>query len=319
MSTGLAKIPEHPARRRDRYQLKGKYKLFLIALPFLVLVFLFSYLPLYGWIYSLYNYFPAIPLSQSEFVGLRWFTMMFSNEVQRDEMMRVLRNTFAISSLGIVTSVFPVIFAILLQEIRSTKFKRLVQTFTTLPNFISWVLVYSFAFMMFAVDNGFVNNLLLRLGWIDTPLNILASDNHTWLAMTLWGVWKGLGWGAIMYIAAITGIDTELYEAARVDGAGRFKQIWHITVPGIIPTYFVLLILSIANFINNGLDQYFVFANAMNMSNIEVLDLYVYNIGMANSNFGFATAVSIMKSLVSLFLLFLANGMSKVVRGESII
>ncbi|WP_238323138.1 ABC transporter permease subunit [Gorillibacterium massiliense] len=245
--------------------------------------------------------------------------MMVSNEVQRAEMIRVLRNTFAISSLGILTSILPVIFAILLQEIKSTKFKRIVQTFTTLPNFISWVLVYSFAFMMFSVDNGFINKLLMNLGWIHTPTNILASDHHTWLAMTLWSVWKGLGWGAIMYIAAITGIDPELYEAARVDGANRFKQIWHITVPGIIPTYFVLLILSIANFINNGLDQYFVFANAMNMSNIEVLDLYVYNIGMANSNFGFATAVSIMKSLVSLFLLFGANGLSKAIRGESII
>ena len=319
MRAAPTKAAETPLGGRRRFRLKGKHQLFLIAFPFLVLVFLFSYLPLYGWIYSLYNYFPAIPLSKSEFVGLRWFTMMVSNEVQRAEMLRVLRNTFAISSLGILTSILPVIFAILLQEIKNTTFKRIVQTFTTLPNFISWVLVYSFAFMMFAVDNGFVNNLLLSLGWIDTPTNILASDQHTWLAMTLWGVWKGLGWGAIMYIAAITGIDPELYEAARVDGANRFKQIWHITVPGIIPTYFVLLILSIANFINNGLDQYFVFANAMNMSNIEVLDLYVYNVGMANSNFGFATAVSIMKSLVSLFLLFVANGLSKVVRGESII
>ncbi|WP_019909816.1 ABC transporter permease [Paenibacillus sp. HW567] len=319
MSAISPKAAKTPLGGREGGYIKGKYKLFLIAFPFLVIVFLFSYLPLYGWIYSLYDYFPAIPLSKSEFVGLRWFTMMVSNEVQRAEMVRVLRNTFAISSLGILTSVLPVIFAILLQEIKSTRFKRMVQTFTTLPNFISWVLVYSFAFMIFSVDNGFVNNLLLDLGWIDTPMNILASDKHTWLAMTLWGIWKGLGWGAIMYIAAITGIDTELFEAARVDGANRFKQILHITVPGIIPTYFVLLILSIANFINNGLDQYFVFANAMNMNNIEVLDLYVYNIGMANSNFGFATAVSIMKSVVSLFLLFLANGLSKVVRGESII
>lgn len=319
MSAISTKTAKTPPGRGEGFYLKGKYKLFLIAFPFLVIVFLFSYLPLYGWVYALYDYFPAIPLSQSEFVGLRWFTMMVSNEVQRAEMLRVLRNTFAISSLGILTSVLPVIFAILLQEIKSTRFKRIVQTFTTLPNFISWVLVYSFAFMIFAVDNGFVNNLLLDLGWIDTPMNILASDNHTWLAMTLWGIWKGLGWGAIMYIAAITGIDTELYEAARVDGANRFQQIIHITVPGIIPTYFVLLILSIANFINNGLDQYFVFANAMNMNNIEVLDLYVYNIGMANSNFGFATAVSIMKSVVSLFLLFLANGLSKAIRGENII
>lgn len=304
----------HPKRLRS----KEKYQLFLMALPFLILAFLFSYLPLYGWVYAFYDYRPGIPLSASEFMGLEWFTSMVSNEVQRQEVLRVLRNTFAISSLNIATSVLPVIFAVFLVELRSTRFKKIVQTLTTLPNFISWVLVYSFAFMLFSVDNGFLNNLLLDLGWISRPLNILASDDHTWMAMTLWSVWKGLGWGAIMYIAAITGIDQEIYESARVDGAGRFRLIWHVTVPGIMPTFFVLLLLSIGNFINNGMEQFYVFQNAMNTNHIEVLDLYVYNIGMTNSNFGFATAVSMLKSLVSLFLLFVANSLSKVIRGESI-
>jgi len=319
MSASQTNAAMNPPQKRERLQIKGKYKLFMMAFPFLVLAFVFSYMPLFGWIYSFYDYRPGIPLSKSDYVGLHWFTAMFSNEVQRDEMIRVLRNTFAISSLGILTSVLPVVFAILLAEVKNAAFKRFVQTFTTLPNFISWVLVYSFAFMLFSVDNGFLNQLLMKLGFIDSPTNILASDNHTWLAMTLWGVWKGLGWGAIMYIAAITGIDSELYEAARVDGANRFRLIWHVTVPGIIPTFFVLLILSIANFINNGMEQYFVFANAMNMNHIEVLDLYVYNVGVTGSNFGFATAVSIMKSFVSLFLLFVANNISKAVRGETII
>ncbi|KQN98923.1 putative aldouronate transport system permease protein [Paenibacillus algorifonticola] len=306
------------AKSPKRFQSKDKYYLFLMALPFLVLAFLFSYLPLYGWIYAFYDYRPGIPLSASEFMGFDWFTSMISNEIQRQEVLRVLRNTFAISSLNIATSVLPVIFAVFLVELRSTRFKKIVQTLTTLPNFISWVLVYSFAFMLFSVDNGFLNNLLLDLGWISRPLNILASDDHTWMAMTLWSVWKGLGWGAIMYIAAITGIDQEIYEAARVDGAGRFRLMWHVTVPGIMPTFFVLLLLSIGNFINNGMEQFYVFQNAMNTNHIEVLDLYVYNIGMTNSNFGFATAVSMLKSLVSLFLLFVANSMSKIIRGDSI-
>ncbi|MNW23995.1 putative multiple-sugar transport system permease YteP [compost metagenome] len=297
---------------------RDKYHLFLMALPFLVLAFLFSYLPLYGWIYAFYDYRPGIPLSASEYMGFEWFTSMISNEIQRQEIIRVLRNTFAISSLNIATSILPVIFAIFLIELRSTKFKKIVQTLTTLPNFISWVLVYSFAFMLFSVDNGFLNNFLLGMGWISQPLNILASDDHTWMAMTLWSVWKGLGWGAIMYIAAITGIDQEIYEAARVDGAGRFRLMWHVTVPGLMPTFFVLLLLSIGNFINNGMEQFYVFQNAMNTSHIEVLDLYVYNIGMTNSNFGFATAVSLLKSLVSLFLLFVANNLSRIIRKESI-
>jgi len=318
MNTSLSR-PADSSTLRRRYPSRNKYKLFFMAVPFLVLVFLFSYLPLYGWIYALYDYRPGIPLSETEFMGLHWFSSIVSNHVQRQEIIRVMRNTFAISSLGLLTSVLPVVFAIFLTEIRTVWFKKVVQTITTLPNFISWVLVYAFAFMLFSVDNGFLNNLLTSLHLIDHKLNILASDNHTWLAMTLWSVWKGLGWGAIMYIAAITGIDPELYEAAKVDGAGRFRLMWHVTIPGIVPTYFVLLVLSIANFINNGLEQYYVFANAMNMNHIEVLDLYVYNVGMANSNFGFATAVSILKSLVSLFLLFMANGLSKLVRGESVI
>ncbi|MGO4272169.1 ABC transporter permease [Paenibacillus sp. TAF58] len=316
-----ANLSEHAyaSVTRKRFQFKDKYKLFLMALPFLVLVFLFSYLPLYGWIYAFYDYRPGIPLSQTEFVALSWFTKLVSNPAQVQEILRVLRNTLVFSSLGILTSVLPVIFAILLTEIKNAPFKKIVQTLTTLPNFISWVLVYSFAFMLFSVDNGFLNNLLMRMDLIERPLSLLASDNHTWLAMTLWGIWKGLGWGAILYIAAITGIDPELYEAARVDGASRFQLIWHVTVPGIIPTFFVLLILGIANFINNGLEQYFVFSNAINMNHIEVLDLYVYNIGVVNSNFGFATAVSILKSVISLFLLFVANGLSKLVRGEGVI
>ncbi|MHA7965574.1 ABC transporter permease [Paenibacillus sp. CAU 1782] len=298
---------------------KDKYYLFLMALPFLGLAFLFSYLPLYGWLYAFFDYRPGIPLSKSEFLGFEWFTSMVSNEIQRQEVLRVLRNTFAISSLNIATSILPVIFAVFLSELRNARFKKLVQTLTTLPNFISWVLVYSFAFMLFSVNNGFLNNFLMDLGWISEPLNILASDKNTWLSMTLWSVWKGLGWGAIMYIAAITGIDQEIYEAARVDGAGRFRLMWHVTVPGIMPTFFVLLLLAIGNFINNGMEQFYVFQNAMNTSKIEVLDLYVYNIGMTDSNFGFATAVSLLKSLVSLFLLFVANTMSKVIRGESIV
>lgn len=304
---------------KRQFRLGDKFKLFLMAFPFLVLVFLFSYLPLYGWIYAFYDYRPGIPLSQTESVGLRWFTSLVSNPYQRDEVLRVLRNTFAISGLGMLASFLPVIFAIFLMEIKNTHFKKIVQTLTTLPNFISWVLVYSFAFMLFSVDNGLLNNLLMSMNLIERPLNILGSDNHTWMAMTLWGIWKGLGWGAILYIAAMTGIDPELYEAAKVDGANRYQLMWHVTVPGIMPTFFVLLVLGIANFINNGFEQYFVFSNAMNMGHIEVLDLYVYNVGVVNNNFGFATAVSILKSIVSLILLFAANRLSKLVRGEGVI
>ncbi|MBW5445176.1 ABC transporter permease subunit [Cohnella sp. CFH 77786] len=290
-----------------------------MASPFLILAFLFSYLPLYGWIYAFYDYRPALGIAHSPYVGFKWFTTMVSNEVQRAEVVRVLRNTFGMNLLGLMTSVVPVIFAIFLVEIKSTWYKKMVQILTTLPNFVSWVLVYSFVFMMFSTQTGFVNGVLMDLGWISEPINFLASDSHIWIKMTLLGLWKGLGWGAILYIAAIAGIDQELYEAARVDGAGRFRLMWHVTVPGLMPTYFVLLLLSIAGFISAGFEQFYVFQNAVNAHDIEVLDLYVYNIGIANSSFSYSTAVSILKSLVSVFLLFIANRLSKMVRGESII
>lgn len=297
----------------------GKYKLFFMALPFLVLTFLFSYLPIYGWRYAFYDFKPGIPLSETEFVGFQWFTSMVSNPTQIGEVLRVMRNTFAMSGINIATSFLPLAFAVFLAEVKSKRFKKLVQTLTTIPNFISWVLVYSIAFSLFSANGGFVNQILLQLGIIDSPIAFLNSDNHTWLAMWLWSTWKGLGWGAIMYLAAIAGIDQELYEAARVDGAGRFSVMWHITVPSLLPTYFVLLMLGIAGFLNNGMDQFFQFQNAINKDHIEVLDLYVYNIGITGGSFSLATAVSLLKSVISLFLLFLANLLSKVFRGETIV
>ncbi|MDP4181130.1 MAG: ABC transporter permease subunit [Bacillota bacterium] len=305
--------------KKEKVKMKKGLQLFLIALPFLILVFVFSYLPLYGWSYAFFNFRPGIPLSQSEFVGFQWFKSIISNPTQTAEVMRVMKNTLAISALGVITSVLPVTFAIFLTEIKASWYKRIVQVLTTLPNFISWVLVYSVAFAIFSTNNGLLNHVLTDLGIIDTGVNYLASDNHTWLSMCMWNVWKTLGWSAIMYLAAITNIDPELYEAAKVDGAGRFRRIWHITVPGLMSTYFVLLLLQIANFINNGMEQYYVFQNAINKDHIEVLDLYVYNIGMLGTNFSFATAISMLKSIVSVFLLFFANKMSKILRGESII
>ena len=179
-------------------------------------------------------------------------------------------------------------------------------------------MVYSVAFCLFS-NTGMVNTLLQNLGWIFEPIKFLDSDSHTWLTMLLWNTWKGLGWGAIMYLASITGIDQEQYEAARVDGANRFQLMRHITFPALLPTYFVMLMLSVANFLNNGMDQYFVFQNSFNKAHIQVLDLYVYNIGMTGSSLSLATAISMLKSVVSVVLLFVVNFVSKKTRGESII
>ena len=300
-------------RRKD----KG-FRYFLLISPFLVLVFLFSYFPLHGWIYSFFDYRPALGLSGSQFVGLQWFEMLFGNPAMLRELRRVMVNTLAMSFLTLGTSFLPLIVAILLNEMRIRKFKKSVQILITLPNFISWVLVYSMAFMLFSTS-GMVNALLQNWGITDSAIRFLDTHRFTWLQMLGWGIWKNIGWGAIIYLAAISSIDQELYEAAKADGANRFHLMRYITLPGLMPAYLVMLLLGTANLLNNGLEQFFVFQNAFNRSQIEVLDLYIFNVGIASGNLSFGTAISMLRSIVSIIILFVVNSISKKIRGQSII
>ena len=304
----------------SRMSRKKREGLILLAMaaPFLLLSFAFTYLPLYGWVYAFYDFRPPRPLAASEFVGWHWFQSLWGNPVRVRQITEVLRNTFAMSGLGIATAWLPVAFAIFLSEIRFSKMKKSIQVLTTLPNYISWVLVYSMAFTLFAVD-GLFNNLFMSWGFIDQRIAFLSSENHVWLTMTAWNIWKGLGWGAIIYLAALSGIDQEQYEAAKVDGAGRFQLIRHITIPGLLPTFTVLLLLQIANFLNTGFEQYFLFSNAFNMHRIQVLDLYVYNISFVGGNYSLGTAVSMLRSIISVIMLFSVNWIAKLLRGESLI
>ena len=302
-----------------RMEMEEKYRLFLMMLPVILLSFIFAYLPIWGWRYAFFDYKPGGSIGPENFVGLKWFGSLFNDPATVSDLVRVLRNTLIMSGLGIATSWLPIAFAVLLAEIRSSKFQRAIQTLTTIPNFISWVLVYAIAICIFSTDgfiNSFLTNVLHQTG---ANTNYLQIADHTWLKMLLWGTWKGVGWGAIVYIAGIAGIDQQLYEAAKVDGANRYRCIWHITIPGLIPTYMVMLLMSIAGILSNGMEQYLVFENAMNKDVIEVLDLYVYHIGIGQNQIPLSTVVGISKSLVGITLLFAANGISKGIRGESII
>ena len=297
---------------------KDGFRLFLMVLPCLVFIFVFSYLPLWGWSFAFFNYKPGRALMDCEFVGWAHFTRLFGNPVMRRQLIMVMRNTLAMAGLGILCSPITPAFAIFMSEISSKKYQKVVQTLTTLPHFISWTIMYSLVFFMLNVNNGFVNNLLVSLGVLEKPVNFLVSQKHVWLTMQGYSMWKGLGWGAIVYLAAISGIDQELYEAAMIDGAGRMQRILHITVPGLIETYFVLLIMSFGNFLNTGMEQYYVFQNAMNQDYIQVLDLYVYNQGIKGGQISYATAIGTMKSFVALVLFAFANTLSKRVRGTSV-
>ncbi len=301
-----------------KYRKKWKsFRLFLYVLPGILFIILFKYAPLWGWSYAFFQYKPGKDLFDCTFVGWDNFTTLFENVVMRNNLFRVLKNTFGIHLLGYVFSPLPMIFAITLCEMKSKRFQKLTQTLTTLPHFVSWVIMFSLTFTLFS-KNGFINNQLMEHGIIEKSINILTTDKHVWLTQVLLQQWKGLGWGAIVYFAAIAGIDPQLYEAAMVDGAGRFRRIWHITVPHLIPTYFVLMVIGIGNFLNTGVDQYIAFGNALNKETIEVLDLYVYNLGIGSGQISFSVAVGIMKSVVALILFSSSNIVSKKIRGESI-
>lgn len=303
-------------RKMDKKR-KNAYKVFLYAFPAILLVLIFNYLPLWGWSFAFFQYKPGKSLFDCQFVGLDNFTTLFGNVVLRRNLFRVLTNTFGIHLLSYLFSPLPLLFAVFLSEMHSSKFKKFVQSVTTLPNFIGWVIIYSLV-NSFLSTGGFVNNLMIDWGILEKPINFMTTTDHSWLKMVLLQQWKSLGWSAIVYFAALSGIDQEMIEASMVDGATRLQRIRYISIPNLIPTYFVLLVMSIGNFLNTGVDQYLAFSNSLNKEMIEVLDLYVYNLGIGSGQISFSIAVGIMKSVVALVLFTMANSASKKIRGVSV-
>lgn len=307
------KLLETAGSRQKRIE---SFKLFLLVLPCLALVFVFHYMPLWGWVYAFFQYKPGMSLANCKFVGFQNFTNLFGNPVMRQNLFRVLRNTLGIQFINYLLMPVPMLFAIFLSEIKSTRFQKCVQTLTTLPHFISWVIMFSLMSSLFG-SSGLVNALMQKFG-AEMTVNILTTDKHVWLIQALLYTWKNLGWNAIIYFAAITGLDQEVNEAAMIDGANRWQRIRYITIPLLMPTFFVLLIMSIGNFLNSGIDQFLAFSNALNKEYIEVLDLYVYNLGIGSGQLSFSVAVGVMKSIIALILFGLANTASKKIRGTSV-
>ncbi|CAM3562415.1 ABC transporter permease [Marinicrinis lubricantis] len=289
--------------------------LYIMSIPFIVWVFIFNYLPLWGWTMAFQDFKPARSFSEQEWVGFKHFIALFGD----DKFYLVLRNTLAMSFLSLIAGfTIPIIFAILLNELRNSFMKRFVQTVSYLPHFVSWVVVASLVTTMLSIDGGVVNDLLMTLGIIDKPIQFMAKGEWFWYIITAVDSWKEMGWSAIIYLAAIAGIDPELYEAARVDGANRLKQMWHITLPGIRTTIIVLLIMSIGHLISIGFEKQFLLGNNLVREYSDVLDLYALNYGIGMGRYSFGTAIGIFNSVVSIILLFTANGIFKKVTKESI-
>jgi ABC-type polysaccharide transport system permease subunit len=286
-----------------------------MTIPSFMFVLVFSYVPIFGWAYAFFDYSIGLKLSQCEFSGLYFIKLALSDT----NLLTVLKNTLVLSFLGLLNLPLACVFAIFLSQMKGRIYKKFIQSAATLPFFISWVIVFSMAYSLFSTDNGLVNKVLIELNIMSNPIDPIASQKFAWFFQTSLGLWKGVGYNAIIFFAAIAGIDTQLYDAADVDGAGRFKKMWHVTIPGIIPTFITLMLISIGFMLSNGFDQYYVFMNPMVQEKIEVLDYYVYKVGLMQNDVTVGTALSMSKTIVSVVLLFSANFLSKKARGQSIL
>ena len=293
---------------------RGKKTLLFMTIPSILFVLVFSYLPIFGWVYTFFDYRIGYKLANCRFVGLDNLIYAFSDPY----ILTVIFNTLIISVLGLLGLPLAGIIAILLSEVRGKKFKKVVQTVITVPNFISWVIIYSIMFSLFSNDGLLTTVFRQMTGNLDSTTTLLTNPGTAKLFMVMTNIWKTVGYNSIIFFAAITGIDSQLYDAASVDGAGRWQKIWNITVPGLLPTFITLLIISVGGILNNGFEQYYVFVNPMIQRNIEVIDYYVYRIGMLQNDITVSTAVSMVKSFISVVLVFGVNRMSKKLMGQSI-
>ncbi len=294
---------------------KQKY-LFLMVSPAVLFVLVFNYSTLGGWIIAFKDYKIGLDIRESAWVGLHNFkSFLFTN----DDYIYLIRNTLMMNfGILIVSLGGAMLFAILLNELKSRHFTKFVQTASFFPFFISWVIVYSISSSLLSVSNGVFNETLIRWGILENGINLLGDPKYAWGLAIFINLWKTLGYNGVIFIAAIASISPELYEAAEIDGANRWHKIKYVTIPGLMTTLVVLLILNSGWILNSNWDMYFLFTNSMNWEKMEVLDMYIYKYGLKLTNYPYATAVGILKSIVSILLIFSVNKLSKKTTGKSI-
>ena len=312
-------------RKKSTWQvLKAQRYLQLFALAGIVYLLVFHYAPMFGIIIAFKKYRVTDGLMgffTSPWVGLKYFKEFLSEHF----FWLYLRNTLAMSVLKTVfTFPIPILFALMLNELYNVRFKKFVQTVSYLPHFISWVVVSGMLFVFFSTNGGVINEILLSLGLIDKSLPFLFGPGYFWALAVVSDAWKEFGWWAIIFIAAIAGIDPATYESAAIDGAGRMRRIWHITLPGITGAISIVLILSLGNLLGGGIsgsnfDQSFLLGNALNSDTSEIIATYVLKIGLGKAQYSYATAVGVLQSLVSVMLLLGGNAAVKKISGTGII
>ncbi|WP_237163550.1 sugar ABC transporter permease [Paenibacillus sp. BIHB 4019] len=279
---------------------------YLMLFPGVLYFITYKYVPMWGVLISFQDYQPYMGFWKSNWVGFKHFEAFFQN----DAFWMLFRNTFMLAMYNIVFFFpLPIVIALMLNEVRKEAYKRIVQTLIYVPHFVSWVVVAGISFLFFSSQDGLVNMMLAESG--KNPINFLLSENWFRTMITSQVMWKETGWGTIIFLAALAGVDPQLYEAAKIDGAGRWKQMWHITLPAIRSTIVILLILRLGHFLDTGFEQIFLMLNSMNRDVGEVFDTYVYNMGITQGQFSFSTAVGVFKSAVGLVLVVAANYLAK--------
>lgn len=285
-------------------------ELIIMSVPLLLYKILFSYVPIVGWVMAFQNYKPNIrSFWKQKWVGLDNFKTLFTGLTGRT-FLRDLRNTIGQSFLILIIGYIGAIgLALLLNEVKNTTFKKIVQNITYMPHFLSWIIVTGLVSTMLAIptSGGIINDVLIRLGLIKEPIMFLSVPKYFWWIVAFSHLWKEMGWNTIIYLAAMTSIDPTLYEAAVIDGANRYQKMWHITLPGIKSTIVVLLIMNIGNLLQAGFEIQYFLGNGLVVEKAEIIDIFVLKYGIQMGNYSLATAAGIFKTVVSVILISIAN------------
>lgn len=290
-------------------KIRRQWLLILLSIPLIIYYFTFVYSPLYQWLWAFFDYKPSYnSIFQGSFIGFMYFEELFG----ADGFWLALRNTLMLAvlnlSMGMLSSIA---FAVLLNELKFKRFKKVTQTVAYLPHFMSWVIVVNIFTNLLKLNNGTFNDFLVSIGILKKPYPFLLQGNIYWVLITIMGIWKETGWSTIIYLSAMTGIDEQLYEAAYVDGAGRLRRIWHITLPGIRETVILLMIMNVGGILGTGYEQALLMSNGANIEYADVIATYTIRYGLNMGRISYATAATIFQSGIGFMLVLLTNFLSK--------
>ncbi|MEK3721237.1 ABC transporter permease subunit [Paenibacillus sp. FSL H8-0034] len=303
-------IPQSLSKSKSKASLWAELKrdkyLYLLVLPGVLYFLVFKYYPMWGIIIAFQDYSPYMGIFKSAWVGVEHFIRFFTNP----SFYLLFRNTMMISLLSLVFFFpLPIVLSLCMNEVSNKYFKRVIQSVVYLPHFLSWVIIAGITFLLLSQTNGIINLMLEYMGL--SKIAFLTSENLFWGLLTGQNIWKDTGWGTIIFLAAITGIDSQLYEAAKIDGANRIRQMWHVTLPGIRNVIIILLILRLGHIMDVGFEQVFLMANGAVANVADVFETYVYRNGIQQGQFSYTTAVGLFKSVIGLTLVVCANWLAK--------